>query len=248
MIQNPILKVLSTMAKHEVRALLMGGQACVFYGAAEFSRDTDLAVLANADNWTRLKAALEELNAECIAVPPCDINYLLRGFALHFRCQHSEARDMRVDIMSVMRGVARFEELWERRISLQDEATGATFELLALSDLVHAKKTQRSKDWPMIKRLLEADYLQAERQPQRIAFWLRELRTPAYLIELAAKEKLRAHGLIDTRPLLKFAIEGDSKSLCEALNEEERIEREKDRIYWEPLKKELEQLRHSYRR
>jgi hypothetical protein len=28
------------MRAHHVRALLMGGQACVFYGAAEFSRDT----------------------------------------------------------------------------------------------------------------------------------------------------------------------------------------------------------------
>jgi hypothetical protein len=28
------------MRAHRVRALLMGGQACVFYGAAEFSRDT----------------------------------------------------------------------------------------------------------------------------------------------------------------------------------------------------------------
>ena len=26
------------MRAHRVRALLMGGQACVFYGAAEFSR------------------------------------------------------------------------------------------------------------------------------------------------------------------------------------------------------------------
>ena len=26
----------------------MGGQACVFYGAAEFSRDTDLLILADA--------------------------------------------------------------------------------------------------------------------------------------------------------------------------------------------------------
>jgi len=34
------------MAGHRVRALLMGGQACVFYGAAEFSRDTDLLILA----------------------------------------------------------------------------------------------------------------------------------------------------------------------------------------------------------
>jgi hypothetical protein len=31
--------------RSQVRALLMGGQACVFYGAAEFSRDTDLAIL-----------------------------------------------------------------------------------------------------------------------------------------------------------------------------------------------------------
>ena len=39
---NPILKVLSSIRTNRVRALLMGGQACVFYGAAEFSRDTDL--------------------------------------------------------------------------------------------------------------------------------------------------------------------------------------------------------------
>jgi len=38
LIRNPILKVLSSIQTHRVQALLMGGQACVFYGAAEFSR------------------------------------------------------------------------------------------------------------------------------------------------------------------------------------------------------------------
>jgi hypothetical protein len=47
LIPNSILKVLSSMREHRVPALLMGGQACVFYGAAEFSRDTDLAVAAD---------------------------------------------------------------------------------------------------------------------------------------------------------------------------------------------------------
>lgn len=42
MIPNPIRRVLSSIREHRVRALLMGGQACVLYGAAEFSRDTDL--------------------------------------------------------------------------------------------------------------------------------------------------------------------------------------------------------------
>ena len=48
------------MRAHRVRALLMGGQACVFYGAAEFSRDTDLAVVADAINLARLRKALEQ--------------------------------------------------------------------------------------------------------------------------------------------------------------------------------------------
>jgi hypothetical protein len=244
LIPNPILKVLSTMAKHEVRALLMGGQACVFYGAAEFSRDTDLAVLANADNWARLQAALAELQAGCIAVPPCDIQFLHRGFALHFRCQHPQAKDMRIDVMSVMRGVAPFAELWERRVSLQDEQSGAIYELLALPDLVQAKKTQRSKDWPMIQRLLEADYLQSHRSPEKLPFWLHELRTAKYLIQLAGENREIASQLSSRRPLLKYAMAADTESLNNALEEEQRIEREKDRAYWEPLKKELEQLRH----
>ena len=53
----------------------MGGQACVFYGAAEFSRDTDLAILANSENLARLKNALEDLHATVIAVPPFEATY-----------------------------------------------------------------------------------------------------------------------------------------------------------------------------
>jgi hypothetical protein len=48
------------MAAHKVRCLLMGGQACVFYGAAEFSRDSDFAILAEAENLDRLRGALTE--------------------------------------------------------------------------------------------------------------------------------------------------------------------------------------------
>jgi hypothetical protein len=46
LIPNPIRKVLSSMRAHRVRALLMGGQACVFYGAAEFSRGLPVKRLA----------------------------------------------------------------------------------------------------------------------------------------------------------------------------------------------------------
>ena len=42
----------------------MGGQACVFYGAAEFSRDLDLLILPDPENLGRLRASLADLEAE----------------------------------------------------------------------------------------------------------------------------------------------------------------------------------------
>lgn len=246
MIPNPIRKVLSTMAARQVRALLMGGQACVFYGAAEFSRDTDLAVLAEPENLERLRTALLDLAADCIAVPPFEPDYLHRGHAIHFRCRHPEAAGMRVDVMSVMRGVDGFAKLWERRVVLAD-AEGTTYELLALPDLVQAKKTQREKDWPMLKRLLEADYLTNRHAaaPGQSSFWLRELRTPELLMELASREPETARRCQSERELIASALKGDSAALTEALAVEEKQERERDRLYWMPLKAELERLRHQ---
>ena len=61
------------MQARRVRALLMGGQACVFYGAAEFSRDTDLVILADARNLSRLRRALTDLEADVIAVPAVEV-------------------------------------------------------------------------------------------------------------------------------------------------------------------------------
>ncbi len=85
MIPNPIVKVLSTLSCHEVKYLLMGGQACVFYGAAEFSRDCDIVIVADQANLNRLTSALEELQGACIADPPADWRHLDRGHAIHLR-------------------------------------------------------------------------------------------------------------------------------------------------------------------
>jgi hypothetical protein len=68
----------------------MGGQACVFYGAAEFSRDTDFAILADPANLARLRKALDELRAGVIAVPPFELKYLRHGQAIH---SHAVAPD-----------------------------------------------------------------------------------------------------------------------------------------------------------
>ena len=247
MIPNPIRRVLSSIEERRVRALLMGGQACVLYGGAEFSRDTDLAVLASPANFKRLSAALDDLRAHVIAVPPFEAKYLRRGHAVHFRCQAAEAAGMRVDVMTRMRGVAAFPRLWARRMSVE-LPDGTRCEVMGLADLVTAKKRQRDKDWPMVRRLIEAHYFHNREKATaaQVRFWLRELRTPELLVESAQRWPVACRAQKRYRTLLRLARPGGEAKLAAALSAEEWAERQADARYWAPLKAELERLRHDH--
>ena len=181
-------------------------------------------------------------------MPPLEAEYLQRGHAVHFRCHHPEAAGFRIDVMSVMRGVAPFDQLWDRRTTIET-TDGDIVDVMSLEDLVLAKKTQRDKDWPMVRRLVEAHYLsnRAQPGPAHVAWWLAQLRTPALLIEAVVRHGGAAGMAARTRPAVARAIEGDAPMVDEALTEEERAEREADRRYWLPLRQELEQLRHGQR-
>jgi len=138
--------------------------------------------------------------------------------------------------MSHYRGGPAFDDLWNRKTTIEIE--GQEVDLLALEDLIGAKKTQQDRDWPMIARLLERSYLTRDETPPRglIEFWLRELRSPELLIELAT-----------ARAAVTAALAGDVSEVSLALDIEEREERRKDRENWQPLRIEIEQLRHRHR-
>lgn len=241
MIPTPIRQVLSTFQTNGVQALLMGGQACVFYGAAQVSKDVDVMLLAEAGNFVRLQQALDALSARRIAVPRFDPALLARGHAVHFRCAAPGVEELRVDVMTRLRDLPAFAVLWERRTVFADPE-GVTFNLLSVPDLVAAKKTQRSKDWPMIELLVAIHYREnsGAPQPEWIKFWLTEARAPELLVELARRFPNEARLFTDTRPSLRRALAGDLDALRPALDAEVRAEQDKDRAYWEPLKRELE--------
>jgi hypothetical protein len=226
----------------------MGGQACVFYGAAQVSKDVDFILLAGPENFARLHAALDQLQARRIAIPRFDPAALDRGHAVHFRCAASGVEQLRVDLMTRLRDVPDFATLWERRTVFQD-ATGNEFNLLSIPDLVQAKKTQRSKDWPVIELLVTIHHRENAATPQVdwIAFWLREARTPELLRDLAIRFPREARVMQSARPLLAHAISGDMDAMREALDAEVRAEQAKDRAYWEPLRREMEQFRKDER-
>lgn len=65
---------------------------------------------------------------------------------------------MGIDIMARMRGADPFPLLWERRTTFTLPDVGDV-DVMAPADLVAAKKMQwDDKDWPMVRRLVEAQY------------------------------------------------------------------------------------------
>ena len=75
-------------------------------------------------------------------------------------------------------------------------------------------KTQRDKDWPMIRRLVEVDYHCRSRRPpqQQVQFWLREARTAALLMELSRSYPALARKTASLRPALHEALEGGARA------------------------------------
>jgi len=252
-IPTQILRVLSTLRATDVPALLMGGQACVLYGAAEFSRDLDLAILSTPDKIDRLATSMREMGASVIAVPPFRADYLERGHAVHFSVPplaNEGAAPLRVDVMSVMRGVDPFGDLWTRRTTLalaSETGDDVTVDVMSLPDLVRAKKTQRDKDWPMIRRLVDASYAVADSAtatPAQVDFWLQELRSPEFLRDAIARFPEAATA--STRQAVVALLTGTD--IEQALDAERVQEVQRDRAYWAPLRRELEALRHASRR
>jgi len=243
---NPILKVLSVLNNHKVKYLLIGGQACIVYGAAEFSRDSDFVILSAPDNLARMRKALKAMKAKPIYVPIFNEKNLDIGHACHFRCGAEWIKDLRVDVMAKLRGCDGFDALWIRRKKLPIK-NGSVINIISLQDLVQSKKTQRDKDWAMLKRLVANDIIlkRYKASPRRIKWWFGECRNADMLIELAKRYRSLAKESVKERPLISSAIRNDKRGLSIKLNREEAEEREKDTAYWLPLKKELETLRHK---
>ena len=112
---------------------------------------------------------------------------------------------------------------------------------MALEDLVSAK------DWPMLRRLVDASYDSArdgDASAEQVTFWLAELRSPEFLRE--AISRFPSDAVRSSRPAVVAAMAG--RDVGDALASEQSTEMAADRAYWEPLRRELESLRHAARR
>ncbi len=102
----------------------------------------------------------------------------------------------------------------------------------------------------MIRRLVEQSYFRNSTfrnstgpTQELVRFWLRELRTPELLVEVAGAHCELARDEAVLRPAVQAALSARPDDVSARLEVEEHEERRKDREYWAPLKRELEEFR-----
>ena len=102
----------------------------------------------------------------------------------------------------------------------------------------------------MVWRLAEGLYFEAGDSPSAADtdFLLRELRTPEVLMEAVARFLEAARKMAGRRAAVRAALSGDVEQVRLALRSEEDEARRLDRIWWEPLRQQLEQFRRHVNR
>lgn len=138
-----IQTLLRLFHRHEVRYLVVGGEAVVHYGYPRFTGDIDLFYDRSAANTARLFAALREFwSGEVPAVGEAD-ELTEKGIVLQFGRPPN-----RVDLLSTL-GSVRFAAAWRRR-NLETLRLGRAkipLPMISLRDLLQSKRDAgRHKD------------------------------------------------------------------------------------------------------
>ena len=137
--------ILSTLQKHEVEFILIGGLAGMAHGSAYPTYDVDIAYGRARDNLERLTAALRELGATLRGAPPglpfiLDAETLEKGSHFTFDTPHGS-----LDILSDPEGAPKYEIL--RSAAEPAEIEGLTVRIASLDHLIAMKEASgRTKD------------------------------------------------------------------------------------------------------
>jgi hypothetical protein len=150
--------LLTTLWRHEVAFIVVGGAAAIAHGSARFTQDLDVVYVRTAANLDRLAVALAEHKPYLRGVPPglpfiWDASTLARG--LNFTLVTSLDD---IDLLGEIPGGGTYEELLADAIELQVFRTRCL--CLSLSQLIRAKRAAgRPKD---LEALAELEAIEEE--------------------------------------------------------------------------------------
>lgn len=148
-----IQEILTLLAKHQVKYLIVGGEAVIYYGHARLTGDIDLFYEASLGNGAKLYQTLDEFWKGDIPEVVSSEELLEPGIILQFG-----APPNRVDLLNTIDGVS-FQDAWLNKttvyIQIGDNKIPLYF--IGLDDLIRNKETLgRYKDLEDLKYLRKA--------------------------------------------------------------------------------------------
>lgn len=144
------------LCTHEVRYLVVGGEAVIFYGHARLTGDVDFFFSSDPENRTHLFQALDGFWDGQVPGLDGPEDLALSGVIVQFGVAPN-----RIDLINEIEGV-EFEEAWSERqeVTLSLEADELPIYYIGLEHLIRNKEaTGRPKD------LDDLAYLREARQP-----------------------------------------------------------------------------------
>ena len=133
-----------------VAYLLIGGQATVIYGAADFTQDVDIWIRPDLQNFDRLLRSLAACRARVHKLtPPLTLHWARRGHGFHFIVPTRESR-VPLDVLARPPRVGSFAAA-KKRARLEDTDWGR-LPLVAEEDLVLRRQGQPQGYWLNTKK------------------------------------------------------------------------------------------------
>jgi hypothetical protein len=145
-----VRELIALLAKHEVRYLLVGGEAVIYHGYPRLTGDVDFWFEQEPANAQRLFDALTEFWAGSVPGLATAAELLEPGVVVQFgRPPH------RVDFLSSADGL-QFAEAWPGRVAevLESDECAASIAVVGLADLIKNKQSAgRHKDLDDVEHL-----------------------------------------------------------------------------------------------
>jgi len=144
---------LRLLAKEEVKYVIAGGEAVIYYGYARLTGDVDFFYEPLKENALRLFKALNEFWSGDIPGVDTFEELMQTGIVLQFGSPPN-----RIDLVSIIDGVT-FKEVWTNRTITRIEIGGETIPVnfIGLDELIRNKETiKRPKDLEDLKYLKKA--------------------------------------------------------------------------------------------
>ncbi len=148
--QPDLVRILRTLADHDVDYILIGGQAALLYGATLPTRDTDILTRDQPDNLERLAAALIDLDAVS------DMDELPSVEALWGMNTRWEGPAGRLDVLVAVKGPDNTTINWNHvnERAKHVHSRGVTVTVIAYDDLIQMKfATDRPRDRTVLREL-----------------------------------------------------------------------------------------------